>query len=152
MSSLSSRIPAKLEENICATLETAKAKGDNAEFPAIRLKKILGNFVQENVQPTEEAVFRGQIPPISEVVDRYIQGLKEHEINVLGNLLKKCEDTEAFFSRSIEARVLALCEQNKVNLDKVVSRSQSHQGAKQEQACYGFVGPCQSEWFDRSKP
>ena len=68
VSSLSGRIPAKLEENICATLETAKARGDNTEFPAIRLKKILNNFVQENVRPTE-AIFRRQISPISEVVD-----------------------------------------------------------------------------------
>ena len=63
MSSLSGRIPAKLEENIRATLEAAKAKGDSTEFPAIRLKKTLDNFVQENIRPTEEAVFRGQISP-----------------------------------------------------------------------------------------
>ena len=69
MSSLSGRIPAKLEENIRATLGAAKVKGDNTEFPAIRLKKILNNFVQENVRPTEEAIFRRQISPISEVVD-----------------------------------------------------------------------------------
>jgi len=130
MSSLSGRIPAKLEENIRTTLETAKAKGDNTEFPAIRLKKILDNFVQENIRPTEEAMFRGQISPISEVVERYIQGLKEHEINVLGDLLKKYADTEALFSGSIEARVLALREQNKDNLDKVVSLVLSHTRAQ----------------------
>jgi len=130
MSSLSGRIPAKLEESIRNTIEAAKAKGDNTEFPAIRLKKILDNFVQENVRPTEEAIFRGQISPISEIVERYIHGLKEHEIGVLGGLLKKYADTEALFSGSIEARVLALREQNKNDLDKVVSLALSHSRAQ----------------------
>ena len=130
MSSLSGRIPAKLEESIRNTIEAAKAKGDNTEFPAIRLKKILDNFVQENVRPTEEAIFRGQISPISEIVERYIHGLKEHEIGILGGLLKKYADTEALFSGSIEARVLALREQNKNDLDKVVSLALSHSRAQ----------------------
>jgi acetyl-CoA carboxylase / biotin carboxylase 1 len=126
MSSLSGRIPAKLEESIRNTLEAAKAKGDNTEFPAVRLKKIMDNFIQDNVRPTEEAMFRGQVSPISEIVERYIQGLKEHEVNVLGALVKKYADTEALFSGSIEARVLALREQNKDNLDTVVSLVLSH--------------------------
>ena len=130
MSSLSGRIPAKLEESIRNALEAAKAKGDNTEFPAARLKKILDNFTQDNVRPTEEAMFRGQVSPISEIVERYIQGLKEHGINVIGGLLKKYADTEALFSGSIEARVLALREQYKDDLDKVVSLALSHARAQ----------------------
>ena len=126
MSSLSGRIPTKLEESIRSTLEVAKAKGENTEFPAARLKKIVDHFVQDNVRPTEEAIFRGQVSPISEIVERYIQGLKEHEVNVLGGLLKKYADTEILFSGSIESRVLALREQNKDDLDKVVSLVLSH--------------------------
>ena len=130
MSSLSGRIPAKLEESIRSTLEAAKAKGDNAEFPAVRLKKIMDNFTQENVRPAEAVMFRGQVFPISEIVERYIQGLKEHEVGVLGGLLKRYADTEALFSGSIEARVLALREQNKDDLDKVVSLALSHARAQ----------------------
>ena len=126
LSSLSGRIPAKSEEAIRNALEAAKAKGDNAEFPAVRLKKIIDNFIQENVRPTEVAMFRSQVSPISEIVERYMQGMKEHEVNVLGGLLKKYADTEALFSGSIEARVLALREQNKDDLDKVVSLVLSH--------------------------
>lgn len=130
MSSLSGRIPAKLEESIRSSLEAAKAKGDHTEFPAVRLKKILDNFIQDNVRRTEEAMFRGQISPISEIIERYLHGLKEHETNVLGSLLKKYADTEALFSGSIEARVLALREQNKDDLDKVVSLVLSHSRAQ----------------------
>jgi acetyl-CoA carboxylase/biotin carboxylase 1 len=130
MSSLSGRIPTKLEENIRSALDAAKAKGHNTEFPAVRLKKILDNFIQDNIRSTEQTMFRGQISPISEIVERYIQGLKEHEINVLGGLLKKYADTEALFSGSIEARVLALREQNKDNLDKVISLVLSHARAQ----------------------
>ena len=130
MSSLSGRIPVKLEESIRSTLEAAKAKGDNAEFPAARLKKIMDYFIQDNVRPTEAVMFRAQVSPISEIVERYTQGLKEHEVNVLGALLKKYADTEALFSGSIEARVLALREQNKDNLDNVVSLVLSHSRAQ----------------------
>jgi len=130
MSSLSGRIPAKLEESIRNTLDAALAKGDNTEFPAIRLKKILDNFIQDNIRPTEETMFRGQISPISEIVERYLQGLKEHETNVLGGLLGRYADTEVLFSGSIEARVLALREENKDNLDKVVSLALSHARAQ----------------------
>ena len=130
MSSLSGRIPAKLEESIRGAVDAAKAKGDNTEFPAVRLKKILDNFIQDNIRPTEEAMFRGQISSISEIAERYYQGLKEHETNVLGGLLKKYGDTEALFSGSIEARVLALREQNKDDLDKVVSLVLSHSRAQ----------------------
>src|ERR1700753_2261374 len=45
MSYLSGRIPTKLEENIRSALDAAKAKGHNTEFPAVRLKKILDNFI-----------------------------------------------------------------------------------------------------------
>jgi acetyl-CoA carboxylase/biotin carboxylase 1 len=130
MSSLSGRIPVKLEDAIRSAVEAAKTKGENTEFPAVRLKKILDNFIQDNIRPTEEAMFRGQISPISEIVERYIQGLKEHEVNVLGSLLKKYADTEALFSGSIEARVLALREQYKDNLDQVVSLVLSHARAQ----------------------
>jgi acetyl-CoA carboxylase/biotin carboxylase 1 len=130
MSSLSGRIPAKLEESIRSAVDAAKAKGDNTEFPAVRLKKILDNFIQDNIRPTEEAMFRGQISSISEIAERYYQGLKEHETNVLGGLLKKYGDTEALFTGSIEARVLALREQNKDDLDKVVSLVLSHSRAQ----------------------
>lgn len=130
MSSLSSRIPAKLEESIRSSLEAARTKGDHTEFPAIRLKKILDNFIQDNIRQTEEAMFRSQVSPISEIVERYLQGLKEHETNVLGGLLKKYADTEVLFTGSIEARVLALREQNKDDLDKVVSLVLSHSRAQ----------------------
>jgi len=130
MSSLSGRIPVKLEESIRSTLDAAKAKGDSTEFPAVRLKKILDNFIQDSIRPTEEAMFRGQISTISEIVERYLQGLKEHEVDVLGGLLKKYADTEVLFTGSIEARVLALREQNKNDLDKVVSLAFSHSRAQ----------------------
>jgi acetyl-CoA carboxylase/biotin carboxylase 1 len=75
-------------------------------------------------------MFRTQISPISEIVERYLQGLKEHEISVIGGLLKQYADTETLFSGSIEARVLALREQNKDDLDKVVSLVLSHSRAQ----------------------
>ena len=51
---------------------------------------------------------------------------KEHEINVLGDLLEKYANTEALSGGSIEARILAFYEKNKDNLDEVSSMALDH--------------------------
>ena len=88
-------------------------------------------------------MFRGQLSPISEIIELYMQGMKEHEIDVLGGLLKKYADTETLFSASIEARLFALREHNKDDPDKVVS---PHEDPKQGQIRHGTPGPRQSQW------
>lgn len=126
MSSLSGRMPAKLEETIRTTIDAARTKGDKTEFPAIRIKKLLQSWIQDNLRPADEAAFRSQLAPIFEIAERYLQGLKEHEISVLGTLLERYEQTESLFSGSIEARVLMLRDQHKDDLDKVVGLVLSH--------------------------
>ncbi|KAJ3881247.1 acetyl CoA carboxylase [Lentinula edodes] len=123
LSSLSGRIPAKLDDSIHAALESAKAKG---EFPAARIKKVLENFVESSVLPQDRPMFRTQLGAIYDVLDRFTGGLKGHEIKVWSNLLEKYEATERMFGGSIEARILALREQNKDDLDKVISLVLSH--------------------------
>ncbi|KAF9266806.1 hypothetical protein L218DRAFT_1074678 [Marasmius fiardii PR-910] len=123
LSSLSGRIPAKLEESIRATLDKAK---NSLEFPAARLKKIVDHYIHDNILAKDRTMFRTQVAPISDVIERYIGGLKGHEVEVLSNLLEKYADTEKLFGGSIEARVLSLREQNKEDLDKVASLVLSH--------------------------
>ncbi|KAJ3885863.1 acetyl-CoA carboxylase [Lentinula edodes] len=123
LSSLSGRIPAKLDDSIHAALETAKAQG---ECPAARIKKVFENFVESSVLPQDRPMFRTQLGAIYDVLDRFTGGLKGHEIKVWTSLLEKYEATERMFGGSIEARILTLREQNKDDLDKVISLVLSH--------------------------
>ncbi|KAL0575912.1 acetyl-coenzyme-A carboxylase [Marasmius crinis-equi] len=122
LSSLSGRIPSKLEDSIRATLD--KAKGQ--EFPAARLKKIVEHYIHDNIMPKDRVLVRQQVGPITDVLERYIGGLKGHEMEVLTNLLDKYASTEKLFGGSIEARVLSLRDQHKDDLDKVASLVLSH--------------------------
>ena len=126
LATLSGRMPAKLEEAVRAAIDLAKTKGDGAEFPAHRLKKLIEHFMEDNVRAQDRAMFRTQLSTLLSAVDRYQGGLNAHETDVIAGLLARYEETEKLFGGSIEARVLTLREQNKDNLDKVVELVLSH--------------------------
>ena len=126
LSTISGRMPAKLEEGIRAAIENAKAKGDGTEFPAARIKKLLEHYLEDNLRPQDRAMFRTQLATLFAFVESYQFGLKAHELDVIATLLSRYEENEKLFGGSIEARVLSLREQNKDNLDKVVSLVLSH--------------------------
>jgi acetyl-CoA carboxylase / biotin carboxylase 1 len=126
LSSLSGRIPSKLEDAIRSVLGAAKAKGDNTDFPAVRFKKVVDNYVQDNVIPQDRTMFRTKIAPLYDVLARYYGGLKVHETETIANLLSRYEATEKLFGGSIESRVLSLREQHKDELDTVVGFVLSH--------------------------
>ncbi|GAW08582.1 acetyl carboxylase [Lentinula edodes] len=71
-------------------------------------------------------MFRTQLSAIYDVLDRFTGGLKGHEIKFWSNLLEKYETTERMFGGTIEARILTLREQNKDDIDKVISLVLSH--------------------------
>lgn len=131
LSSLSGRMPAKLEDGIRAAIDVAKAKTDgHHEFPAVRIKKVLEHYVQDNVLPQDRAMFRTQLAALYDVLERFSGGLKGHETETIADLLSRHEQTENLFGGSIEARVLSLREQYKDDLDKVISLVLSHISAK----------------------
>src|SRR5712671_882555 len=53
LSTLSGRMPSKLEDLVRNTIEASKSKGPTSEFPASRLKKILDHYLQDSVRPQE---------------------------------------------------------------------------------------------------
>ncbi|GBE86281.1 Acetyl-CoA carboxylase [Sparassis crispa] len=126
LSSLSGRMPTKLEEAVRAAIETAHAKGDAAEFPGVRIKRLLEHFMEDNIRAQDRPMFRTQLGPLFDIVDRYQGGLKAHETSMVAGLLARYEEAEKLFGGSIEARVLTLREQHKDDLDKVVSLVLSH--------------------------
>ncbi|KAJ7876806.1 acetyl-CoA carboxylase [Mycena leptocephala] len=126
LSSLSGRMPGKLEESIRSAIDAAKAKGPSQEFPAVRIKKVLEHYIQDNVLPQDRTMFRAQLAPVFDVLERFSGGLKGHEQETISNLLERYDATEKLFGGSIETRILTLRDQHKDDLDKVVGLVLSH--------------------------
>jgi acetyl-CoA carboxylase/biotin carboxylase 1 len=126
LSSLSGRMPSKLEETIRAAIDSAKSKGELSEFPATRIRKVIDNYIQESILPQDRTMFRSQLGPLMDTLERFKSGLKAHETSTIANLLERYEAAEKLFGGHIEARVLALREQHREDLDKVVFAVLSH--------------------------
>jgi len=126
IASLSGRIPSKLEDSIRAVMDAAKAKGPNTDFPAARIKKMIDNFTQDSILPEERGMFRTKIAGLFEALEKHMGGIKGYETDTIADLLGRYEATEKLFGGSIEARVLALREQHKDELDTAVSLVLSH--------------------------
>lgn len=126
LSSLSGRMPAKLEEGIRGAIELARSKSGVQEFPVGRIKKLLDNYVTINVRAQDRTMFRAQMGALFDSVDKYRNGLKQHEWDTIADLLGRYEATEKLFGGSIETRVLTLREQHKDNLDAVAALVLSH--------------------------
>jgi len=126
LASLSGRISAKVEESIRSAMDAAKAKASGHEFPAGRIKKVLEHHIGQEVHVADRSRARAQLAPLLEIADRYSGGTKGHKVEILASLLGRYEATESLFGGSIEARVLALREQYKDDLDQAISLVLSH--------------------------
>ena len=126
LSTLSGRMPAKLEESVRSALNSAHAKNGSLDFPAARVRKLLDQFITSEVRAPERPMIRLQLGALYDITDRFRSGLKQHEIDTLAGLLERYEETEKLFGGSIEARVLKLREQFKDDLDKVAALVLSH--------------------------
>lgn len=126
LSSLSGRIPSKIEDNIRAAMEAARAKGANTEFPAARVKKLIDKYMQDIALPEDRAMVRAKVGGLYEILEKYLGGIKGHEADTIALLLSRYVSTERLFGGSIEARILALREQYKDDLDIAVGLVLSH--------------------------
>lgn len=129
LSTLSGRMPAKLEESIRHVIDSTKAKTAR-EFPAARTKKLLDGYLNDHVRPQDRTMFRSQLAALFDAVESYRNGLKGHEWSIITALLRKYESMEKLFGGSIEARVLALRDEHKNDLDKVTALVLSHSKAQ----------------------
>lgn len=126
MSTLSGRIPAKLEEEARATIDSARAR--KQEFPSLKLRRAIDYFIEENVAPKERTQVRNAIAPLEVVITQFAHGLKVHEWQTWADLLNFFADVEEPFadpSRTQENIVLKLRDENK-DLDQVVKLVLSH--------------------------
>jgi len=123
LSTLSGRMPLKLEEQIRSTID--KVKSSSQEFPAARIKKHLDSYLTD-LKPQERTMARTTLGPLIDVTENYRHGLKVHEWSTIASLLRRYERTERLFGGDIEGRVLKLREEHKNDLDIVAQLVLSH--------------------------
>jgi acetyl-CoA carboxylase/biotin carboxylase 1 len=126
LSTLSGRIPAKLEADIRATVDSCRSK--QLEFPSTKLRRTIDYFLEENVPMKERAQVRAAISPLAVLIDAFAYGLKVHEWQTWADLLNYFTDVEEPFAdttRTQENVILQLREDNK-DLDQVVKLVLSH--------------------------
>ncbi|KAF9515737.1 hypothetical protein BS47DRAFT_1371957 [Hydnum rufescens UP504] len=131
LSTLSGRMPMKLEDGIRSVIDTAQSKAV-VEFPATRIRKLLDAHLTENVRPQDRTLFRTQLGALFDVVEFYRAGLKSAKWSTIADLLARYLDTEKLFGEggSIEERVLKLREEHKDDLGRVAALVLSHSKAQ----------------------
>ncbi|KAJ9659094.1 acetyl-coenzyme-A carboxylase [Coniosporium apollinis] len=126
-SALHARMPQKLDSTLGQIVERAHSR--NLEFPAKQLAKAFTRFLEENVEPNDVNLLRSALVPLIEVIDRYKDGLKVHEYDVMVSLLEQYYEVESLFSSRTnrdEEVILKLRDENKDNIAKVVFTVLSH--------------------------
>lgn len=126
-SALHSRTPQKLDGLFTQIVD--KAKSRQIEFPAKSLIRTFNKYLDDNLSPSDADVLRVTLAPLTEVIDRYVEGQKVRELKTVAGLLAEYADVEALFSGSRnqqEEVILKLREENKEDSLKVVQLVLSH--------------------------
>ncbi|GAA5920490.1 hypothetical protein JCM1841_003513 [Sporobolomyces salmonicolor] len=123
LSTLSGRIPAKLEASLRQSIDAAHAAG--AEFPSPRLRKAIDSALEE-LRPTEAQTVRNFLVAFDDVVNRYRAGLKQHEWFTIASVFAAYYETEKPFSGRDDDVVLELRDTHRDKLDEVVKLVLSH--------------------------
>ncbi|KAJ1021262.1 hypothetical protein NDA18_005503 [Ustilago nuda] len=131
LSSLSGRIPARLEDVVRNTIEMSHSK--NFDFPAARLRKLTENFLRDSVDAAIRQQVQITITPLYQLFEAYAAGLKAHEGNVLASFLTKYYEIESKFTGEADV-VLELRLQADGDLDKVVALQTSRNGLNRKNA------------------
>ncbi|KAG0148460.1 hypothetical protein CROQUDRAFT_105706 [Cronartium quercuum f. sp. fusiforme G11] len=128
LSTLSGRMPAKLEASIRTALDGAHAKG--LEFPSSRLRKTIDAFLDNSIRPQERQAISATLAPLEDVIQRFKGGLKSHAYLCLAELLEAYWKVEHVFNSGQEDDViLQLRDQHRDSLDEVVRVVLSHSKA-----------------------
>lgn len=126
LSSLSGRIPQKLEDEVRAAIDSCH--NSKLEFPSNKLKNIISNYIELHVDIKERSSVTAAIAPLQTLVDAFAYGLKVHEWQIYADLLNYFSEIEEPFADSSltqEEVILKLREDSK-DLDQVVKLVLSH--------------------------
>ncbi|KAL1606439.1 acetyl-coenzyme-A carboxylase [Paraconiothyrium brasiliense] len=126
-SALHSRMPQKLDTTLSEVVERAHKR--NLEFPAKQLAKAFQRFLDDNVPGNDAELLKAGLSPLTEIIDRYADGLKAHEYRVMIRLLEQYWTVENLFSNRAgrdEEVILKLRDENRGNIIPVVHTVLSH--------------------------
>ncbi|KAF2019851.1 hypothetical protein BU24DRAFT_128049 [Aaosphaeria arxii CBS 175.79] len=126
-SALHARMPQKLDTILAQVVD--KAHSRQQEFPAKQLSKAFQRFVDDNLTKNDADLLRTGLAPLSDVIDRYAEGLKAHEYSVMIKFLNTYWEVENLFSSRTsrdEEVILKLRDENRDNLLSVVHTVLSH--------------------------
>jgi acetyl-CoA carboxylase/biotin carboxylase 1 len=117
-------MPAKLFKQFQDTL-----KAKPTQFPTAELQAAVDQMCSQLDKPAEKVAFSQAIAPISELLERYRNGIDGHEKNVIASLFRTYLNVEKLFSVEGKRNELVIeeCkEQYKDNLDEVYNIALSH--------------------------
>ncbi|KAK2743023.1 acetyl-coenzyme-A carboxylase [Myotisia sp. PD_48] len=126
-SALHSRMPQRLDQQLTQIIERAKAR--KADFPSSQLMKTITRFIDENVSAADADALKTTISPLTQIIQRYSEGLKVHEYNAFVGLLQQYWEVERMFAQRNtrdEDVILKLRDENKENISHVVQTVLSH--------------------------
>jgi acetyl-CoA carboxylase / biotin carboxylase 1 len=126
-SALHARMPQKLDVLLSQIVERAHQR--QLEFPSKQLHKAFNRFMDENVPTGDAALLRTSLAPLAEVMNKYADGLKAHEYDVMIDFLDQYYEVEKVFSGRTardEEVILKLRDENRDNLMNVVNIVLSH--------------------------
>lgn len=124
-SALHSRLPPQLDAELTQIIEKARAR--KHEFPA---KQLLKAFHKAAPSTTQEAtIFNQVVAPLTEICERYVDGLVAHEYRTIAGFLEKYYAVESHFcgpNQRDEDVILKLRDENRDDPDKVMMTVLSH--------------------------
>ncbi|TIA89702.1 hypothetical protein E3P79_02793 [Wallemia ichthyophaga] len=124
LSTLSGRIPARLEDDIRELVELHHSQ--QVEFPAVKVVDLIEAYTIANIRAQDRATFRLSVGPIIEIAEQFRGGLKVHEWTVLAGFINKYVETENLFGLGEDRAALALREQYRDNLEQAAAVVLSH--------------------------
>lgn len=123
VSALHSRLPPKLDETLTTLIERNQSRG--AEFPAKQILKA----IQKHLTDPNAGMLETVVVPLTEIANRYANGLLEHEYSFFAGLINEYFAVESLFSGSNgheDDIILRLRDENKADLLKVINTALSH--------------------------
>ncbi|ODQ67206.1 hypothetical protein NADFUDRAFT_49644 [Nadsonia fulvescens var. elongata DSM 6958] len=124
-SALHSRLSQKLDSQLSAIIEKAKAR--NAEFPSRQVLSTIQKFCPTTA--TDTTIFNQTVEPLVTIATRFADGLVAHEYGTIAELLGEYYGVESLFAGHNvreEDVILRLRDENKDDLPKVVGYVLSH--------------------------
>ena len=103
-SALHARMPQRLDSVFEETVKRAQSRG--SEFPSKQLQKAFERFLHDHVAPADADVLRSTLKPLTDIMEKYSNGLQAHELNTFVTLFEKYYEVESIFSAHLSPSCL----------------------------------------------